>query len=641
MKPNPHQILESYWGYRNFRPLQEEIVNSVLSGNDTLALLPTGGGKSICFQVPALALDGLCLVVSPLIALMKDQVENLAKRGISAAAIYSGMHRNELDNVLSNAINGGIKFLYLSPERLSGVIFRDYLRQMNITLLAIDEAHCISQWGFEFRPEYRRIKEIRELFPEVPVLALTASATGRVVGDIQEQLGFRKPCVFRKSFERPNLNYVVRVQENKLEKMLQTIASVKGSGLVYVRNRKLTVSIADYLVQHGINASFYHAGLEPEVRRSLQEDWIKGKTRIMTCTNAFGMGIDKPDCRLVIHYEMPDCLEAYYQEAGRAGRDEQKAFCLLLFHESDAIQARERLEQSYPDAQMLRKIYEDLHQHFRNPIGHLDEDGHVFDLVAFARKQHVSPVLVSNALRLLEMLDVLSLSDAIRQPSRLQFLMRGQELYQLAENSTRFGEPVRLLLRSYGGMFDQAVAITEKSLAMGLNCSEGSMKDLLITMHEHGIVNYSPANDEPRINFHAERVATDSLRLDTNFLKERKDREVKNLEAMIAYASNTLECRSRVLLRYFDEPDATDCGVCDICRERDVAFWNEEQLNNLLLALRNLNLSEPLSAKELGALLPKFPLTRLAAGFRMLADSGILHINPQQLIFWKDAGKRG
>ncbi len=324
-----HEVLKSYWGHTEFRPLQQDIIESVLFGNDTLALLPTGGGKSICFQVPAMVMSGVCLVVSPLIALMKDQVANLHSKGISAQAIYSGLNPSEIQLILNNCVHGGVKFLYLSPERLGSEYVKSQLLQMNICLLAIDEAHCISQWGYDFRPEYRKIKEVRELFPDVPVLALTASATESVVNDIQDQLGFKSKLVFRKSFERLNLHYIVRYHENKLDKMLNAFQMMRGSGLVYVRNRKLAEDLAAYLVENGMNASYYHAGLKAEERQIRQDNWIKNKTRIMVCTNAFGMGIDKPDCRLVVHYQIPDCLEAYYQEAGRAGRNGEAAYCLL------------------------------------------------------------------------------------------------------------------------------------------------------------------------------------------------------------------------------------------------------------------------------------------------------------------------
>lgn len=633
-----HQVLENYWGYSTFRPLQEDIVLSVIQGKDTLALLPTGGGKSICFQVPGMYLDGLCLVVSPLIALMKDQVANLQSKGIAAQAIYAGLSQPEIQLILNNCVHGGVKFLYLSPERLGSDLLRSQLLQMKICLLAIDEAHCISQWGYDFRPEYRKIKEIRELFPKVPVLALTASATASVVEDIQEQLGFKTKLAFRKSFERLNLHYIVRHHENKLEKMLNAFQMMKGSGLVYVRNRKLAEEIADYLVQNGLNASFYHAGLKPEERQTRQENWINSKTRIMVCTNAFGMGIDKPDCRLVVHYQIPDCLEAYYQEAGRAGRNGNAAFCLLLYHASDAHILRAKLAKQFPEPEVLSAVYNHLGSYFQVAVGQSLEQDFVFDLQAFAAHTKLNMLLVHNAIKLLSQLDLLQVNEGLSLISRIKLNMGGNELYQFQKRHVLYADILQILLRNYGGIFDYYVSIGEGNLAMQLNISEAELIFKLNKLMELGILDYIPQNNQATLRFIGPRLSEKYLPVNAPYLKFRKKMEEDKLEAMINYAANDKLCRSRVLLKYFDELDTYDCGVCDICKEKMGKFWTEEKLQQLSEQLRNIDWTKGYTIKELSLLIKTYRDAELATACRILLDKGILQLNSQQQIVWTKKG---
>lgn len=631
---NIFEILKSYWGYSVFREPQQQIIEATLRQEDILALLPTGGGKSICFQVPAMAMDGVCLVVSPLIALMKDQVENLNKRGIQAHAIYSGLHHEEIKTILGNCLFGGVKFLYLSPERLASETIKEYLQKMPVNLLAIDEAHCISQWGHEFRPEYRRIAEVRLLLPNVPVLALTASATPDVVEDIMEQLAFKKKLVFKKSFERQNLHYVVRKTEDKYGKLLQSIKGVKGSGLVYVRNRKMTAEIADYLNKNGIVASYYHAGLESSERSKRQEDWIKGKVQIMACTNAFGMGIDKPDCRLVIHFEMPDCLEAYYQEAGRAGRDGNKAYCLLLYHGSDAAQALAKLEQQYPEPEYIRLIYEQLGSYLRIPIGEQTDDFHALDLAKFSLQIKQHPIKVNAAINLLSQCEVIQLSEGFFEQNKLKINLSPQALQSLQNQNEKWFSLLQLLLRMQGGLFEEAKAISLNLIAMKANLSEGELLVELQKMQEHGFIEFSKASALPSIQFINERVDKRYLKLDTKRINQRKQVQLNKLEAMIKFADSDLICRSRSMLLYFGESNAGDCGACDICLEKDRDHLTQKKLDDITKKMSQLKGLKPLSMKELGSIIKGVNPKDLVSACRFLADKGVIALNYEQEITW-------
>jgi ATP-dependent DNA helicase RecQ len=540
-----HEILKQYWGYDTFRPLQQDIIQSVLDGRDTLALLPTGGGKSICFQVPAMAKEGLCIVVSPLIALMKDQVENLNKRGIKAKAIYSGMSYREINYTLDNCIHGDFKFLYLSPERLKSDLVRERISQMNVCLLAVDEAHCISQWGYDFRPEYLQIAEIRELLKDIPVLALTATATPEVVADIQTQMKFPKPNVFIKSFTRKNISYVVNETEDKDKRMLHILQKVNGSGLVYVRNRRKTQEIAYLLSKSRVGADYYHAGLPHEVRSQKQESWIKGKTRIMVCTNAFGMGIDKPDVRIVVHYEMPESLESYYQEAGRAGRDEQKSFAVLLYNKADATEATKRLKSSFPDEKDIKRVYQALSNYYQVPVGANVDRSFDFDIIDFCRKFTIETGVAYPAIKILEQCDLIALTENFYEPSKLKFMLGQHLLYKFQVEHPHQDDFIKLLLRSYGGMFDQYVTISEKTIAQREKQDEKIIRKQLIQLHQLGVVDYQPQKDKPQVTFLQDRADANAIDFRKALLKKRKETATNKLNAMLGYANNTVECRSK------------------------------------------------------------------------------------------------
>ena len=598
---SPHEILRRYWGYSSFRPLQEEIIQSVLDGRDTLALLPTGGGKSVCFQVPALCRPGICLVISPLIALMKDQVRQLQERGISAVAIYSGMPWREIDRILDNCIYGEIRFLYLSPERLGSDIAQARIQRMPINLIAVDEAHCISQWGYDFRPPYLEIARIREWMPEVPVLALTATATREVVRDIQEKLLFKAPHVLQKSFARENLAYVVRETEGKEQQMLEILKKVPGTGVVYVRNRRKTRDMSDYLRQNGISADYYHAGLSPEERSRKQDAWMGSQTRIMVSTNAFGMGIDKPDVRTVIHLELPDSLEAYFQEAGRAGRDGKKAYAVLLYNDNDRIQLERQYELAFPPIPEIRRAYQALGSYFSLATGSGQGQSYDFDLAEFARIYQFDPIVAYNSLVELEREGWISLSEAVYHPATLQILVSKEQLYDYQLKHPELDNVLKLVLRSSQGVFSAPVHVQESRLSEYLRIPVEKLRNMFLRMHRDQVLEYSPQWDKPQLSFLRERVPTENLQIDRKSYEWRRQRHEERMRAAIAYAQADT-CRSRLLLRYFDEEAAQDCGICDRCLERKKNGFSEEDYQRyrqkIRLALRHeaLNVPDLLSA---------------------------------------------
>lgn len=594
----PQHILKQYWGYDSFRPLQLDIVQSVLNGQDTLALLPTGGGKSICFQVPALCQEGICIVISPLIALMKDQVYNLQKRNIPAVAIYSGMHAKEIDRTFDNCVYGGIKLLYLSPERLVTDLARERIRQMNVNLLAVDEAHCISQWGYDFRPPYLEIAEIRELLPQTPVLALTATATREVVNDIQDRLKFKQKNVFQKSFARDNLAYVVRHEEGKLEKLLDILQKVKGSGVVYVRNRRKTKEIAQFLIQKGISADFYHAGLQPDERSEKQDNWIADKTRIMVSTNAFGMGIDKPDVRVVVHMELPDSLEAYFQEAGRAGRDGKKAFAVLLYNKTDKLNLEYNYEQAFPELEEIRRVYHALGSYYQLAIGGGKGLSYDFDIIAFTKNFQLEPVKTLNALKALEQAGWLTLSEAVFTLSSLQVKVTKDELYDYQLRHPKLDPILKAILRNYQGAFSNYVNIRESQLAGFLKISTEELKKALALLHQDGVIEYFPQTDQPQLIFLENRVESTSLSIDYDLYRFRKTRYWDRIQKAIAYAENPI-CRSRQLLNYFGEKKDEDCGVCDVCLEINKTELSNADYDSIKAKIHELTLNTDLSMDEL------------------------------------------
>ena len=583
-----NEILKQYWGYDEFRPLQEEIINSVLKQRDTLALLPTGGGKSICFQVPGLMMEGICVVISPLIALMKDQVENLQKRNINAIAIVSGMGKREVDIALDNCIYGPVKFLYLSPERLLSDLVRERIRHMKVNLLAVDEAHCISQWGYDFRPSYMHITAFRNLHPEVPILALTASATDKVQWDIVEKLGFKDEKVFRKSFERKNLSYAVLNQENKLQKMLDVCHHVKGSGIVYVRTRRDTVELAKYLNQHQIPAQYYHAGLNLEERAEKQQQWLQNKARVIVATNAFGMGIDKPDVRFVIHYEIPESLEAYYQEAGRAGRDEQKAYAVVLYQIRDRLVFEKKFEQNFPSPDMIKKTYHHLCNYLQIPIGAGESVTYDFNIGDFCAKFQLEVLQTISAIKFLEHDEYLVLSENALMPSRMMLLVNGEDLYKFQVEHAKYDLFLKSILRSYGGAFESFIPIKESAIATKNSVSKTEVIKNLEELDKLEVLSYQKQNGQPLLTFLKPRYKTEDLYIDRVYLQERKAIYHQKMLSMLSFVEQDV-CRSVQLLHYFDEPKALKCGICDVCLQEKSAQRQDlkKQMTTELLSLLN------------------------------------------------------
>lgn len=599
MNSPARQILTKYWGHTHFRPLQEEIIQSVLNGNDTLALLPTGGGKSICFQVPGLLMEGLCLVVSPLIALMKDQVERLQSKGISALAIVSGMSRQEIDFALENCVNGNVKFLYVSPERLSSEIFRARIVRMKIGLLAIDEAHCISQWGYDFRPSYLKIAEIRQVVPKVPVLALTATATPDVQEDIQVQLKFKERNILRKSFERKNLSYVVLREDDKNSRLLKVIKGAGGTGIVYVRSRKKTREVAEFLIRNGIDAAYYHAGLASEDRSMVQEQWMKGAKKVIVSTNAFGMGIDKPDVRFVVHMDLPDSPEAYFQEAGRAGRDEKKAWAVILFNESDRIEMEQRADTNFPSMNEIRQVYSALGNYLQMPVGSGKGASFDFDMVHFSETFNLGISKVHSVIKILELQGLLALSDAPGFRSRLHVKVKPDNLYEFQVKNPQLDQFIRLLLRIYEGVFEDYVPVREKEIAArtGLPLQEVIVR--LKKLHQLQIIDYIPASDEPQLTFIEERLDGKNLYIDREHLAVRKQRYMARAKAMLGYSENTDHCRSQMLLDYFGETGHARCGVCDVCLERNKVNLNDLEFSGAEGKILSLLAGKPHRIREL------------------------------------------
>ena len=559
------KILKDYWGYDNFRGIQEDIIQSIGSGRDTLGLMPTGGGKSITFQVPAMAKDGLCIVITPLIALMKDQVRNLRDRGIKAIAIYSGMTREEIIIALENCIFGNYKFLYISPERLDTEIFRIKLRSMKVSMITVDESHCISQWGYDFRPAYLKISEIRNLLPGVPVLALTATATPEVVKDIQQRLAFKEENVFRMSFERKNLAYIVRKTENKQEELLHILKHVQGSAIVYAHNRKRTKEYSQMLNENGITATFYHAGLNNDTKDQRQKSWVKGETRVMVATNAFGMGIDKPDVRLVVHVDIPDSPEAYFQEAGRGGRDGEKAYAVLLYAKSDKATLKKRITDTFPDKEYIRTVYEHLNYYYQMAMGDGLGCTREFNIDEFCRNFKHFPIQVDSALKILTRAGYLEYTDEQDNNSRLMFTLTKEELYRIHETSPETEKLINIILRSYTGVFTEYAYINEETLSLRTGMTRQQVYDTLISLTRRRILHYIPGKKTPYIIYTRERQEADRLIFTKEVYEDRKESFIRRIEAMTEYAETEDKCRSRMLLLYFGEKNEHNCGQCDVC----------------------------------------------------------------------------
>lgn len=560
-----HGILKQYWGYDSFRPMQEDIINSALQKKDTLALMPTGGGKSICFQVPAMATDGLCLVVSPLIALIKDQVQNLNSKGIKALAVYSGMSYQQIDIALDNAIYGDFKFLYVSPERLHTPLFKERVRRMQINYLVVDEAHCISQWGYDFRPAYLEIKEIKNIIGNVPVIALTATATKSVAEDIMRILGFEEKNVISSGFERKNLSYVVRNVDDKFGNMLKVCNGVPGTGIIYVRERKRCEEISSFLRQNGITADFYHAGLSKELRNAKQDAWKNDQIRVIVATNAFGMGIDKPDVRFVVHYDLPDSLEAYFQEAGRAGRDGKRSYATLLWNSTDISRLRQIHTISFPDIQYIKDVYQKVFIYLNIPYEEGRDTVSKFNLIEFSKKFSLNSVSAYYAIKYLEQEGYWELTDEMDNPSKIMFIVGRDELYKVQIDNPELDKFIKSVLRIYTALFSRITPIDEEYIARCTMDSVMGVKEKLKQLSKLRIIKYIPKVRTPLIIMNTERLVEANLYISQKRYEERKGMFQKRIESIISYVKETGECRSRMLIDYFGQPADNDCGICDVC----------------------------------------------------------------------------
>jgi ATP-dependent DNA helicase RecQ len=583
-------------------------------------LLPTGGGKSICFQVPALAQEGVCIVVSPLIALIKDQVENLKKKGIKAAAAYSGMNKTEIEIAYDNCIYGNYKFLYLSPERLETEYFRQKVRLMKVSMIAVDEAHCISQWGYDFRPSYLKIATLKELLPNIPILALTATATLEVVEDIQEKLLFKNKNVMQKSFERNNVAYIVLYEENKLARLIKICNNISGTGIVYMRSRKRTQEIADFLTKNNISADFYHAGLDNETRNTKQENWINNKTRIIVATNAFGMGIDKPDVRFVVHLELPDSLEAYFQEAGRAGRDEKKAYAVLMFEKNNKLDLQERVKNSFPPIDTIKTIYQALGNYFQVAINNGKEQYFQFDINDFSKRYKLKHHTIKYALQFLEKEAYLSTSDTIYNSSKIYICVGKEEIYRFQVANTKYEHLIKLLLRSYGGLFSGFVSINEFDLAKRLKMSVSEIKQDLRKLQEKKIIKYEEQTHLPVITYLQDRIDAKNLIIKKENYKFRKQTVENRMNSIIEYAEDKTRCRSKILLAYFGEIQKTNCGICDVCIEKNKSELTEFEFNKYRKEILDILFVNPLTLATLLLKIENYKEKKVAKVIQWMLD---------------------
>ncbi|WP_317896850.1 RecQ family ATP-dependent DNA helicase [Aurantibacillus circumpalustris] len=590
IKEDIHRLLKKYWGFDSFRPLQEDIILSVLDKHDTLALLPTGGGKSLCFQVPGLALGGTTLVISPLIALMNDQVQNLKKKGISAVAISAAMNFKEIDVALNNAALGHVQFIYVSPERLQNETFVQKISYLPITLIAVDEAHCISQWGFDFRPSYRKIATLRPYFPDCKIIALTASATKDVVEDIQKQLDFKDANVFRQSFVRKNLRYVVQLEENKIERLFKLIHNIGGSGLVYVRNRKKTEELAAFLKKNKISSMAYHAGLKYEQRQSVQQQWIDNNVQVICATNAFGMGIDKPDVRFVVHLDLPESLEAYFQEAGRGGRDGKIAYSTIFYTKADQQRLIDNFQYAFPELDYVKNTYQAICNYYQIAISAGQGTNVQFDIDKICKSYNLSPILVYNSIKFLEKENYLSLIDGGFEPSKVLFTANKEDIYQFELLYPKFEPLVKTLLRSYGGLFENYVYINEKDLAYRVKISAASIMEYLAYLDKQEILSYVPQSALPKLVFMQDRVHANYLEFNPENYHRLKEQYLERINSVIEYTNNDKLCRQVQLLMYFNEFNYSDCGHCDVCISKRPKDY-ETVKTKLLTSLKNKSLT--------------------------------------------------
>lgn len=618
-----YDILHEHWGYREFRPMQKEIITSLLDGHDTLGLMPTGGGKSLTFQVPTLCREGLCLVITPLVALMKDQVDNLRDRGIRAAYIHAGMSRREMVTTFDNCLYGRFKFLYISPERIDTELFTARIKGLPVSLIVVDEAHCISQWGYDFRPSYLKIARIRQTLPQVPVLALTATATPRVAEDIQQKLDFRDGRVFRTSFTRPNISYVVRPGEDKMQQLLRILNRVPGSAIVYVRNRKRTKEVAEGLRQAGISADYFHAGLGQEEKNEKQRRWKENETRVMVSTNAFGMGIDKPDVRVVVHIDMPNAPEEYFQEAGRAGRDGARAYAVLLYARRDKANLHKRLTEEFPDKEFVLKIYERVSNFLEIALGCGMDSIFEFNLKRFCTTFNYTATPVLSALKILTISGYIEFIEETDSLSRVMILVHKEELYDLRDSDPHTDRVLQCLLRSYTGLFADYVYIHEDLLAQRLGCNQQAIYEALLKLNRLHVLHYIPRRRTPYIVYTRERMEPRFVQISREAYEERRQRMADRIESMIAYATST-RCRQQMLLEYFGEKADCTCGCCDNCIERRKREQASAQSQvQIARAIRQLIGHETMSRSRITASLP-YPEEEVVEALRFLQDEGFV-----------------
>ena len=628
------QILTKYWGYSSFKPLQEDIIRSVAEGKDTLGLMPTGGGKSITFQVPALAHEGICLVITPLIALMKDQVNRLNDLEIKSIAIHSGMSAEEIDNALENAVFGDYKFLYVSPERISTRMFQAKVTRLNLSLVAIDEAHCISQWGYDFRPSYLKIASLRDYISEkVPFLALTASATPQVIEDIMKKLAFREKNVLRTSFDRKNISYLVRKVEEKGTYLIKTLQKTKGSGIVYVRSRKRCKEVAELLVANGISADFYHAGLTDELRDKKQASWTIGETRVIIATNAFGMGIDKSEVRFVIHWDIPDSIESYFQESGRAGRDGKPAFAVLLYSPADKARLIDSIRKKYPEIEKIKDTYEALCNYLQVPLGSGKDIVFDFNMYDFVSKYRLPVIETYNSLQFLQREGYMEFTEEINNPSRVHFIVSRDDLYKFQVANESFDGFIKLLLRSYTGMFSEFVPINEDALSRKSAATRDTIYQYLVKLSSLNIIRYIPGKKTALVIFTEERLVRKALMISPdNYLHVKEKYEVR-MNKMIEYADSDSRCRSVYLLDYFGE-EADRCGICDVCRERNELDLSKYEFDIILEEIKNVLSEKNPDAEELVKLM-EYPEDRVIKVIRWLLDHNKIVQDRDHKLWWK------